>query len=112
MTDQTTLEDIEDDDDLDDDDYIDDEETELMTDDSWEDHPGFIELKAKMPRGWHIVKIINYTYAMIQEIDQWLKDECRAKYKRVGFSSGCSTKVAVQFEDLVDATMFKLRWRG
>ena len=109
MTDQTTLEEVEDDtDELDDG----DDESELMTDDSWEDHPGFIALKAKMPAGWHIVKIINYTYALLQEIDQWLKNECRAKYKRVGFSSGCSTKVAVEFEDLVDATMFKLRWRG
>lgn len=102
---------IDDDDDFDAYDDEDDYDYELLNEDEWEDHPGYQRIKAAMPPGWYIVKLINFSWRDMAEMDQWCADNCRAAYKRVGFTSGCSTKVAVQFEDLVDATYFKLRWR-
>jgi len=83
----------------------------LLREDLWEDQPGYQKILAKLPKGWLIVKLINFNWRDMSEMRQWCKDNCRASYKEVGFTSGCSTKVAVQFEDLVDATYFKLRWR-
>lgn len=108
MTNQTEIEDDEDDfDDYDDNlDYYD-----MLGEDDWEDKPGYQALKAAMPKGWSMVKVVNFTTNKLSEIEAWLAQECRAAYKRVGFRSGCSYNVAVQFEDGVDAIMFKMRWR-
>lgn len=109
MTSQTDDLDL-DDEDEDDDDYYDDY-GDLLGEEQWEDHPAAMKLYAEMPKGWLMVKVVNFTHTSMKEIDTWLKDECRATFKKVGFYSGCSYNVAVQFEDAVDATMFKLRWR-
>jgi hypothetical protein len=100
--------DLEDEDDEDDfaDDYGD-----LLGEDEWEDNPAAAKLYGAMPKGWVMVKVVNFTFRSMSEMESWLKKECRAKYEKVGFRSGCSYNVAVQFEDIVDATMFKLRWR-
>lgn len=99
--------DVEDDDD--DDDYFDD--GDLLGEDQWEDNPGYLALKAAMPTGWSMVKVVNFTHRSMKEIEEWLIKECRASYEKVGFRSSCSYNVAVQFEDSVDAMMFKMRWR-
>ncbi len=105
MTNQT-------DDDLDDedDDYWDNDEGDLLGIDEWEDNPAAQKLYREMPKGWHMVKVVNFTFRSMKEMEDWLKQECTAKYKQVGFRSGCSYNVAVQFQSVVDATMFKLRW--
>jgi hypothetical protein len=84
---------------------------DLIGEDEWEDSAGAKKLKAALPKGWTLVKCVNFTFRTMGEMETWLKDNCRAKYERVGFRSGCSYNVAVQFEDYVDAVMFKLRWR-
>ena len=101
-------EEIEDDDD---DDWIDDYDDELLGEDQWEDHPGYMKIKAAMPAGWYIVKCVDFNWRDLTEMRKWLSSNCRAAFKEVGFSTGCSSKVAVQFADSVDAVMFKLRWR-
>jgi len=102
---------------IDDDDLDDEDEEEfndggdLLGEEEWEDNPAAQKLYAAMPKGWVMVKCVNFSFRSMSEMESWLKAECRAKYEKVGFRSGCSYNVAVQFEDIVDATMFKLRWR-
>ncbi len=84
---------------------------DLLSADQWEDHPAAKKLYDEMPKGWLMVKVIDFTARSFSEIETWLKENCRAQFKKVGFKSGCSYNVAVQFEDTVDAIMFKLRWR-
>lgn len=107
VSNQITL--VEDEDD-EDDDYAGDD-YDLLGEDEWEDNPAAQKLYAEMPKGWVMVKCVNFTFRSMKEMETWLKAECRARFKQVGFRSGCSYNVAVQFEDIVDATMFKLRWR-
>ena len=98
----------EDEDDIDDDDdYID---YDMLTTDQWEDQPAYQKIKKEMPKGWVIVKVVNFGFRSLDQMKTWLKDNCKSKYKQVGFHSGCSYNVGVQFEDSVDAIMFKLRW--
>jgi hypothetical protein len=101
-----------DDEDYDDylDDYI-DTYGDLLGEDEWEDNPAAKKLYDAMPKGWTMVKVVNFTFRTTSQMEAWLTQNCRAKYERVGFRSGCSYNVAVQFEDAVDAIMFKLRWR-
>lgn len=96
----------------DDDDYdYDDDYGDLLSEDEWDNSPAAQKIIAAMPKGWVMVKAVNFTNRSLQGMDDWLKANCRGQYEKVGFVSGCSTNVAVQFEDYVDATMFKLRWR-
>jgi hypothetical protein len=100
------------DEDDDDDDYEDySDNGEFLSEDEWEDNPHARKLYDAMPKGWAMVKVVNFTHRTTSEMEEWLKTNCRADYERVGFRSGCSYNVAVQFEDTVDAIMFKLRWR-
>lgn len=84
---------------------------DLLGEEQWEDHPAARKLYDAMPKGWLMVKVVDWNIRSMSEMEQWLKDNCRANFSKVGFRSGCSYNVAVQFEDVVDATMFKLRWR-
>lgn len=107
MTTPIDLDDEDDEDLYDDDlDYL-----EMIGEEEWEDRPAYIALKEAMPKGWTMVKVINFTTRSLTEIEAWLAKECRGAYERVGFRSGCAYNVAVQFEDGVDAVMFKMRWR-
>lgn len=84
---------------------------DLLSEDQWDNSPKAQALIAAMPKGWVMVKAVNFTYGSLSQMDAWLKQNSKGHYKRVGFSSGCSTNVGVQFENYVDAVMFKLRWR-
>lgn len=95
----------------DDDDDLYDDYGDLLGEEQWEDHPEAKKLYKAMPKGWTMVKVVDFTFRTTSEMETWMKDNCRAEYKRVGFRSGCSYNVAVQFKDPVDAVMFKLRWR-
>jgi hypothetical protein len=109
MTNQT--DDLDDEDEDDDYDDFADIYGELLGEEQWEDFPAAKKLYDAMPKGWTMVKVINFTFRTTSEMETWLKDNCRAQFEKVGFRSGCSYNVAVQFEDPVDAIMFKLRWR-
>jgi hypothetical protein len=98
-------------DDEDDDDDFEDAYGDMLGEEQWEDNPAAQKLYAAMPKGWVMVKCVNFTFRSMGEMERWLKAECRSDYKQVGFKTGCSYNVAVQFKDIVDATMFKLRWR-
>lgn len=63
-------------------------------------HPGYS----------HIVRIRNFTRQTLSDIDDWLNENCEAKFERIGWSAGCSTSVGVVFTNSMDAVMFKLRW--
>jgi hypothetical protein len=109
MTDQLDLAD-EDEEEFEDDVYHEDD-VDILGEDEWEDHPEAKKLYKAMPKGWIMVKVVNWNIRSMAEMEKWLVDNCRDKFKKVGFSSGCAYNVAVQFADVVDATMFKLRWR-
>jgi hypothetical protein len=57
-----------------------------------------------------MVKIIHFNYGRLTDMEEWVKEESIGRFKRVNFTSGCSTKIAFQFELPVDAVMFKLKW--
>ncbi|CAM6055297.1 unnamed protein product [Sphagnum tenellum] len=76
--------------------------------DEWEDDAALERLKEKMPAGWYMVKVTNYTAGKLKDIDEWCELNCCGEYKRVGFTSGCAYMVAVQFEESRDAVLYKL----
>jgi len=87
----------------------DDEFDDLLGEfDEWEDEEALERFKDKMPAGWYMVKVTNYTATKLKDIDEWCQLNCRGEYKRVGFTSNCAYMVAVQFEDSRDAVLFKL----
>lgn len=109
-------EDEEDEDEDEDYDPLDDYDSEygyegtLVDDDVWEDRLKYNGIRAKYP-DQHIMKVIGYTGHNFVELDEWLKDNCRQPYKRIGWASGCSTTVAVVFWDTTDAILYRMRWQ-
>lgn len=99
------------DEDDDDWDLDEDEYPDFLHENAWEDHPAYLKIIADMPKGWNIVKVVNFTNMSISQMENWLKTRCEGKYKQVGFKSGCSYMVAVEFEMIEDAVMFKMRWK-
>jgi hypothetical protein len=87
----------------------------IIGNDAWEDQAGMLELKAslKIPDDWYLVKVVNFYLPgrSLREMEEWLAQNCLADFKRVGWTSGCSTKVGVAFENGNDAFFFKMRWR-
>lgn len=92
----------EDEDDLD---YLLDED-----DDDWDESAMLPEILAKHPEFSHLVRLRGFTLDTLREVDAWLPSSCKAAFRRIGWSSGCSTSVGVLFVDITDALMFKLRW--
>lgn len=76
----------------------------------WEDEKRHQELLAKMPNGWYMIKVINFNAKKLNDIDEWMKENCHGKYERVGFRSNCAYSVGVQFENAKDAVLFRLMW--
>lgn len=91
--------------DYDEDDYID-----FLREEQWENSIAYQQMLKKMPEGWNPVKVVNFRHATLNEMREWLKDNCQAKYKEDGFHSDCSYHVAILFEKPIDAILFKLRW--
>ncbi|MFP5432709.1 MAG: hypothetical protein ACLGIM_06265 [Alphaproteobacteria bacterium] len=92
--------------DFDDEDFDED----FLGEDEWEDLYGFQHAKAKLPENWHLIKVENFQGQTLAEMDEWLSENCRWEYRRVGWSSGCAYTVAVGFEHHRDAVHFRLRW--
>ena len=82
--------------------------------DTFEDREGMEKLKAslKIDPSWHLVKCRNFggPERALSDMEAWLKEYTNGEYRRVGWTSGCSTKVAVAFADGVDAVYFKMVW--
>lgn len=60
--------------------------------------------------GWKIVKINRFDPGIVNEILAWCADSLDDDWKKVGWSTGCSSTVGVAFENVIDAIHFKLRW--
>ncbi len=90
------------------------DETVIGTD-TWEDQAGMVALKEylKLPEDWYLIKVINFGRPgrSLKEIEEWLAENCDYGFRRVGWSSSCTTKVGVAFENSNEAFFFKLRWR-
>jgi hypothetical protein len=86
---------------------------EIVGTEEWEDQKGMeaLKLSLKLDPKWFLVKVVNFNSGSLAEQIEWLKDNCGGHYKRVGWSSGCSTKVGIAFERPNDAFFYKLRWR-
>jgi hypothetical protein len=82
----------------------------LIDDDVWEDRLKYNGIRAKFPTQ-HIMKVIGYSGRSFLELDEWLEENCRDQYKRIGWASGCSTTVAVVFWDSTDAVLYRMRWQ-
>jgi hypothetical protein len=102
-----------DDDDFDDGDVEEGAYEQLVVNDGWEDQVGMTILKEhlKIPNDWYLVRITGFDKRKMDEVDEWLKENCNKKYKRLGWASGCSSKVGVAIEDGMEAMFFKLRWQ-
>ena len=85
-----------------------DDYDELVGTDEWEDQEAYSEIMERMPNGWYMIKVSNFNSKKLQEIDEWCSENCRAEYKRIGWSSGCAYTVAVQFSESCDAVYFRL----
>lgn len=85
----------------------------LVGTDTWEDQAGMEEIKKylRIPKDWYLLKVVNFDHTKLLAMEQWLKDNCQHEYRRVGWSSGCSTKVGVAFSNMNDAFFYKMRWR-
>ncbi len=81
----------------------------LISDQKWEDLIAFNGIRARYSYP-HILKVINYTPRSLQEQEEWLAENCREKWERIGWSSGCSYTVALGFKNHIDAVMYRLRW--
>lgn len=83
--------------------------------DRWEDEEGMKALRAslKIPEDWFLVKVINFGLPgrSLKEIEAWLSENALGEYRRVGWSSNCTTKVGIGFAEQNDAFFFHLRWR-
>jgi hypothetical protein len=83
--------------------------------DVWEDQAGMeaIKVSQNIPEAWFLVKVVRFGIQgrSLAEIDAWLKEFCAHPYRRVGWSSSCTTKVGIAFESQHDAFYFHLRWR-
>lgn len=101
--------DLYDDEEDDDDDYLD----ILLDDDAdedWDDSVMLPNILKNHPEFEHILRIRAFSATTLRDIDEWLSDNCREAYKRIGWSAGCSSSVGVLFSDITDALLFKLRW--
>lgn len=83
---------------------------------TWEDTEGYkqIAVKQGIPDSWFVMKVVNFSWTgdrTLKAIEAWLEENCKGQFKRFGWTSNCSTKVGVAFENMLDATYFKLRWR-
>jgi hypothetical protein len=85
-------------------------EGSLVDDDVFEDRLKYAGIRNQYPTQ-HILKVIRYTGRSFVELDEWLKENCRGTYKRIGWASGCSTTVAVVFWDTTDAVLYRMRWQ-
>ena len=79
----------------------------------WEDQTGMELLKKqlKLDPGWYLMKLVSFDHKKLIEMEQWLGENCMKQFRRVGWSSNCTTKVGVAFESELDAVFFRLRWR-
>lgn len=93
-------------------DYDDLEDFMEDDEDLFEDQEGLKLLKERLriPEPWFLVKVFNFHGRTLVQMDEWLRCHARGEYKRMGWSTGCSTKVGVAFEDPTDAVYFKLSW--
>lgn len=80
---------------------------------TWEDQKQYDSVRRTrgLPDSWYVMKITRFDSQKLIQIMEWLKDNCVAKYERVGWSSGCSTTVGIAFENQHDAIMYTLRWK-
>lgn len=88
-------------------------DSDFVGTETWEDQAGMRELKSylEIPESWYLMKVVRFDYRKLQDIESWLRDNCMSAFKRVGWSSGCSTKVGIAFENQHDAIMYTLRWK-
>lgn len=82
----------------------------MISDQRWEDILAVRSIKAANPEYPHILKVINYTPSGLQEQEEWLRENCREAWKRIGWNSSCSYTVAIGFASHVDAILYRLRW--
>lgn len=83
---------------------------DLLSDDDWEDREAIEQIKRRMPAGWHLIKVVNFNYRTLSEIDDWCRQYSTGDFKRVGWNSGCSYTVGVMFAEDCDAVYFSFRW--
>lgn len=86
-----------------------DDDNEWFADD-WEDSVAIAKLREQHP-GWLFMKIVGYTPHKFTQIEEWCRDNCQHKYKKINWSSGCAMTVAVAFEHFTDAIIYKLAWQ-
>lgn len=87
------------------------DEDYLDFEDDWEDTKAIAAERSKLP-GWFFMKIEGYVPTTFPKIEKWCKENCAHRWRKVGWSSGCSYTVAVAFEHWQDAMLYKLTFQG
>lgn len=83
----------------------------MFEEDEFPDHDFVDSVNSRYP-GWYLVRITGFIASTFNEMLPWLEENTKfGQFKRVGWSSGCSSSVGVIFENGKDAMIFKLRWR-
>ena len=94
---------------LDEKDFDYDYDDTLIRDDKWEDLLAFRGIRDKYPVHY-IMKVVGYSYKKFDEIKEWCEEACEGDWQEVGWSTGCSSTVAVAFTNPSDAVLYKLRF--
>lgn len=78
----------------------------------WEDNEAYRQIAATVPPGWQLVKINNYNYQKLIEIEEYL-NTAGHPWRKVRWSNGyCSYSTGVMVEGLIGATKLRLRYGG
>ena len=106
--DDARLLDIDDEDEDDEDDWIEDE-PELVPDAKWEDWLAAMNLKKQHPE-YILLKVSNYSPQKFIDIEEWAKEVCIDRWKKIDWRGACSYTVIMAFKSDVDAVHYQLRW--
>jgi hypothetical protein len=100
---QVIPEDWEDDDEYDDEYYFGD----YGIDNSNFTEPEVIKIKGLIPPDWILIKIAGYKPSDLKLAEDWCRENITEDmWKRVGWRSGCSSRVGLGFGDRTDAALF------
>lgn len=79
--------------------------------DHWEDNPAFLQIKASVPEGWHLIKINNYNWQMLLKLEEYLNENCSEGWRKVRWSVGyCSYSTGVMVKGAMAAMKLRLRY--
>ena len=75
----------------------------------WEDQVARSNIRLQYPDAF-ILKIANYRAVTFVDIEEWCEENCRDRWEKVGWRTGCHYTVAMAIWNSTDAVAFRLMW--